>query len=878
MKSSNFYRKSVKSVANIMLTKYLTLILSLLSVTFSLPVHAQKSIHGIVTDAESGETLPVAHISVVGTRSGTVTNENGEYVLELATVPAVIRASYIGYTSVNKTVSGDSPDEVNIALSPSPVMLTAIVVSAEDKAVDIMREVIRRKQEWLKTLKTYRAEAYTRVLLQTDTTIVSIAESFSEINWELGKGPREKIKGKRQTSNIKASQNFAFARLTPNFYDDDIDVAGYKVIGPTHPDALKYYDFKLTGQRMIDSTVVYDIAVNPKGKLQPTFVGSISVLDKAFAMLRVDLKPHESLLYPPPIKKVEFNYKQQFSNFGIDYWLPVDIKTVGAIKIKLPGFNFPEMGFSQFTRFTGYEVNVASYDSLMKKKEEKIAVSIGSKVSVTTSTDEKISEDSQVKEISETETAAETTPETDKKPVSDKELKESAEEKRIARQKREKAVSDSLFAAKQNEIIPFTEKEEQAYGTIDSTMTLEKAFKPGGLLGNLIKTDDEKKKKENKPKRKKYVSKFIPNLSPRARHNRVEGYSLGIAHKKTIKRHYSYELSGSYLTGTKDWAYGGRVQYKWGKNRNGTVAAEYNNGVDQRYLSESYPLYLNSIMTLSGQKDYFDYYRNEKQRISGEYRFKKMKTTISTSINNEHHTSVGKTTDDNLFDRNNTQRENPSIEKGWLRSLELSALYGDTENIPWGILGQKRARLTIEHSPGGLLSSDFTFTQIKTVVDWKFNTYLKRRLLPNTLDVRFVGGLSTGDLPVQKFGIIDGSMLAFTPFGVLKSLRNHPLEGEHYCALFWEHNLRTVPFELIGLRWLAQKGVGIILHGAAGRTWISQKRLSELELVYSPFYQDRWHSEIGLSVNAIFSYLRVDITKRLDKRGVYTGFGIVRFL
>ena len=90
-----------------------------------------------------------------------------------------------------------------------------------------------------------------------------------------------------------------------------------------------------------------------------------------------------------------------------------------------------------------------------------------------------------------------------------------------------------------------------------------------------------------------------------------------------------------------------------------------------------------------------------------------------------------------------------------------------------------------------------------------------------------------------------------------------------------EHNFRTAPFQLIGLHWVAKKGIGIILHGAAGRTWISKKRVSEL--AYTPFYNDSWHSEIGLSVNAIFSYFRVDITKRLDKDGVYTGFGIVRF-
>jgi len=128
---------------------------------------------------------------------------------------------------------------------------------------------------------------------------------------------------------------------------------------------------------------------------------------------------------------------------------------------------------------------------------------------------------------------------------------------------------------------------------------------------------------------------------------------------------------------------------------------------------------------------------------------------------------------------------------------------------------------------------------------------------------------------VQRFGIVDGTLSAFSPFGALRSLWNHPLEGEHYCALFWEHNFRTVPFELAGLDWLVERNIGLILHGAAGRTWISGKRLEELP--YAPFYQDRWRSEIGLSVNGLFGLFRVDVTRRLDRSGVFAGFGVTRY-
>ena len=113
-----------------------------------------------------------------------------------------------------------------------------------------------------------------------------------------------------------------------------------------------------------------------------------------------------------------------------------------------------------------------------------------------------------------------------------------------------------------------------------------------------------------------------------------------------------------------------------------------------------------------------------------------------------------------------------------------------------------------------------------------------------------------------------------SPYGTLRSLVDAPLEGERYCALFLEHNFRTIPFEQLRLRWLADHGVGIILHGAAGKTWIKDDRLSGMQ--YNPRYRDGIHSEIGLSMNDLFSSFRIDVTKRLDKHGVFVGFGKAR--
>lgn len=313
------------------------------------------------------------------------------------------------------------------------------------------------------------------------------------------------------------------------------------------------------------------------------------------------------------------------------------------------------------------------------------------------------------------------------------------------------------------------------------------------------------------------------------------------------------EFSGTYLTGQKNWSHGGKIEYRWGKKKNGNIAVDYLNGTDTRYRSEIYPLFVNSINTLVGNNDYFDYFLNEKFSIETGYRISGIRTRTSLRINLENHSSLEKTTDYNMFNSDRSQRENPQVSEGKLHSAEFTVLYGN-ENSSFGLAEQKRVKFTIEHSSPSILDSDFSFTNYRFLIDWRFTTFLKRRLIPNALDMHLTAGSFTGDLPVQRFGIIDGTISYLNPFGVFRTLRNHPLEGEKYCAVFWEHNFRTVPFELIGLEKLARRGMGIIVHGAAGRTWLSKKRLNDIE--YRPYYYNGIHQEIGISFNALFSYCK----------------------
>jgi len=772
-----------------------------------LPAAAQIIIHGHIQDAETNLPLPAANIQIEGTFQGTITNADGNFVLTLDQLPATIHVSYIGYQSQEISIRRQVPSDLRISLKPIILDMDAIVVVAEDPALAIMREVIRRKQLWRKDLLTYRAKAYSRLVFENDSGIVSIAESLSDFFWDHEKGTREVITSKRQTNNLSDQQNMAVASFIPNFYDDDIDIIGFKVIGPTHPDALDYYDFKLLRERKLDDQTVFEIQVIPDSKLQPTFEGKLSVLDKEFALLDVELKPSATIRFPMPIQELNLYYSQQFNHYKKEFWLPVDFRVDGDIKIGLTGLQFPRIIYKRITALSAYQINVDLPDSLYQSENVLTVDSLALQ-------------------------------------------------------------QDSLFATTRISI-PLTQNEETAYATLDSTMTLEKAFKPSGFLADLIEVTSDDERSENDG-----GSDLFSWLNPQLWYNRVDALHIGLAFSPRLMQNLEVKFGGGYKTGAKKWSALLELLYHFGADRHWYASIAYEAGTQPRYPSETWSLFLASFQPVFAQPDYYDYYWQEDLRFMLGYRISALRTTVSVGASSAFQTSMDKTSDFNVLGTGYEQRENPPVQSGIMHSLHLRIKYGD-DLIPYGVIGQKRLLLQIERSSPSLLQSDFDFNKYMISFDWRFNTFLRRRLLPNTLDIHVDGGSSTGHLPVQRWGAVDGSFSFFTPYPVLRSRRSRPFEGEQYFCFSWEHNFRTVPFELINFDFLIDHNIGIIIFGSHGRSWISDQSLAELE--FDPAYSGKWHNESGVSLTNLFGFLRFDTVYRWETGGVYTGLSLTRF-
>lgn len=105
-----------------------TCLLFVLGCVFSvMNVHAQ-TVTGTVTDSESGQTLPGVNVVVQGTTTGTVTDVEGEFSLNVPSLNETLVISYVGYQQQMIDINGRTT--INVSLAPQVIRGEEMVVTA----------------------------------------------------------------------------------------------------------------------------------------------------------------------------------------------------------------------------------------------------------------------------------------------------------------------------------------------------------------------------------------------------------------------------------------------------------------------------------------------------------------------------------------------------------------------------------------------------------------------------------------------------------------------------------------------------------------------------------------------------------------------------
>lgn len=338
---------------------------------------SQNGIQGKVSSSDNNP-LPVATIFVEETNTGTITNGQGKYKIELQPGTYTIKFQHLSFQTIKKKITiTKGYKELNIKLKPRPIQLNTVTVSTgeEDPAYDIIRHSIAAATYYRMVIKSYDVKAYIKSFMAME--IPGYVQKFSEIDDTTGYYVKETILKARYDAPNKYNTHVI---ATQNNDNDTNDIQGHFVIrtiyhktfmgavSPLSPKALRYYRYRLENTFCEGEHVIHKIKVIPKAKSRHTFHGHIYIVEGDWGVHSLFLKQHT---FPGKVTIKQFfapveggiwfpinhNYKAEGTIFGIDigsdylatlndYQVELDKKVVFDIKEEIQKIDTTDYDFS----------------------------------------------------------------------------------------------------------------------------------------------------------------------------------------------------------------------------------------------------------------------------------------------------------------------------------------------------------------------------------------------------------------------------------------------------------------------------------------------------------------------------------------------------
>lgn len=245
---------------------------------------------GKIVDAETGAPLVFASVSVKETNVATITNIDGEFVIKISETQTSknLEIAFLGYK--NKTVAISELKENGyknvISMSTAPIPIKEIVVKPLDPEEIVKNAISRIGRNYVGEANLMTA--FYRETIRKNRTYVSIGEAVVEIfkapyNNDLRFDGSRIYKG-RKSSDVEKMDTVLFKLQGGPVSVLQLDIAKNTESILT-VDAMKYYDYALTGVIEIDDKPHYVIQFRQKPSVDiPLFIGNFYIEMDTYAL------------------------------------------------------------------------------------------------------------------------------------------------------------------------------------------------------------------------------------------------------------------------------------------------------------------------------------------------------------------------------------------------------------------------------------------------------------------------------------------------------------------------------------------------------------------------------------------------------------------
>ncbi|MGZ8538921.1 MAG: DUF5686 and carboxypeptidase regulatory-like domain-containing protein [Flavisolibacter sp.] len=288
------------------------LLVLILFLTSNLVAFGQYRVHGRITNTKL-EPLAFVSIQVKDFRLGTTSKEDGSYELFLDEGRQDLVISMIGYKSQLLTIIvRKTAYEQNVLMEEEGKDMTEIVVKgkAKDRSEEIIRNVIRNKDNILSAAGAWSAEVYIKATQEdslvrkkkkkkVDSAVIknpeaavfnqmAMAEVVLRLDHKFSNQVKEERTGIKKRGNAESLFYLSTTDGDFNFYNNLLKtpvLSETPFLSPVSYSGLIAYKYKLVKTELQGTRKIYTISVKPGKLSNATVEGEITIADSLWIIL-----------------------------------------------------------------------------------------------------------------------------------------------------------------------------------------------------------------------------------------------------------------------------------------------------------------------------------------------------------------------------------------------------------------------------------------------------------------------------------------------------------------------------------------------------------------------------------------------------------------
>lgn len=327
----------------------------LIILTFIFDLFADKKVEGKVISKETSEPLAFVHIYLKESKSGTLTDIDGFFSVQVDSFPVTLQASYMGYETWENVIrSGDEPIGV-VLVNQTLELAEVIVYPGENPAHRIIKNAIEnRKKNDPEQLNTFRYQSYNKFVatfdrdfylqkwqLHRDSAALDLVNTIDNRHVFMMESVTERRFRKPGKNNetilanrVSGLKNPLFTMVATqlqsfSFYVNHITFMESRFVSPLNPLAFNGYFYHLTDTLFNQPDTTYIIEYRPARNTN--FDGLSGVL-----YINTDKWAVQNVIAEPFHKKesgLDFRIQQKYERVDGENWFPVQLNTDFVVEL-----------------------------------------------------------------------------------------------------------------------------------------------------------------------------------------------------------------------------------------------------------------------------------------------------------------------------------------------------------------------------------------------------------------------------------------------------------------------------------------------------------------------------------------------------------------